>query len=145
MKAIAAVVHEGCFEVDEARICLQAMDPSNIAMVDFELPGEFFDDCRCEGEPRISIMIGELLKFLDRVERNERVEIRLDEEKARLVIQCTRPGHTRRHCGGHFFFLSLGSLGFSPKASACFLMSPRSRLMPAPCRYPTPPSSGGPS
>jgi len=96
VKAIAAVVDEGCFEVDETRICLLAMDSSRVAMVDFELPREFFDEYRCEDDLRISIMIGEFLKFLDRVDRDERVEIRLEEEKARLVIRCTRPGHTRR-------------------------------------------------
>jgi len=96
VKAIAAVVQEGCFNVDETRIWLLAMDPSHIAMVYFELPMEFFDGYLCEGEQRISIRIGEFLKFLDRVERDERVEIRLERERARLVIRCTRPGHTRR-------------------------------------------------
>ena len=66
------------------------------AMVDFELPRAFFDKYICEGEPRLSIRIGEFLKFLDRVERDERVKISLDEEWARLVIQCRRPGHSRR-------------------------------------------------
>ena len=96
VKALDAVVEEGCFEMDKARICLLAMDPSNVAMVDFELPGDFFDEYRCEDETRLFIRIGEFLKFLDRVERDEGVKIRLDEEKARLFIQCTRPGHTRR-------------------------------------------------
>lgn len=96
VKAIAAVVQEGCFNVDETRICLLAMDPSHVAMVSFELPRAFFDGYRCDGEQMISIRIGEFLKFLDRVERDERVEIRLDEDRARLVIRCIRPGHTRR-------------------------------------------------
>ena len=93
VKAIAAVVQEGCFNVDEARIWLLAIDPSHVAMVYFELPMEFFDGYLCEGTPRISLRIGEFLKFLD---RDERVEIRLERERARLVIRCTRPGHTRR-------------------------------------------------
>ena len=96
VKALAAVVDEGCFNVDESRISLLAMDSSRIALVDFELPGEFFDEYRCEGEPRIFINIGEFLKFLDRVERDERVKISLDEERARLVIRCIRQGHSRR-------------------------------------------------
>ena len=96
VKAIAAVVEEGCFNVDETGIRLLAMDPSHVAMVDFELPGAFFDGYKCEGEPKLFINIGEFLKFLDRVERDEGVKIRLDEEKARLVVRCTRPGHTRR-------------------------------------------------
>ena len=96
VKALAAVVDEGCFNVDEARIWLLTMDPSHVAMVDFELPGEFFDEYRCDGEPRIFIKIDEFLKFLDRVERDERVKISLDEERARLVIQCISQGHSRR-------------------------------------------------
>ena len=83
VKAIAAVVEEGCFNVDETGIRLLAMDPSRIAMVDFELPHGFFDGYRCEGEQRISIQVGEFLRFLDRVER---VEMRLEEEEeARLA------------------------------------------------------------
>ena len=33
-----AVVGEGCFDIDVEKIKLLAMDPSHIAMVDFELP-----------------------------------------------------------------------------------------------------------
>jgi len=95
VKALAAVVDEGCFHVDEARISLLGMDSSHVAMVDFELPGEFFDGYLCEGTPRIFINIGEFLRFLDRVERDEMVKIKLDEERARLMVQCTRPGHIR--------------------------------------------------
>ena len=96
VKALASIIEEGCFNIDGEKIELLAMDPSHVAMVDFELPREFFDSYVCEGEPRLFINIGEFLKFLDRVERDERVKIRLDEDQARLVIQCIRTGHTRR-------------------------------------------------
>jgi len=96
VRAIAAVVDEGCFNIDTERMTLLAMDSSRVALVDFELPGEFFDGYRCDGEPRIFIKIDEFLKFLDRVERDERVKISLDEERARLVIRCIRQGHSRR-------------------------------------------------
>lgn len=96
MKALSAVVDEGCFNMNEARISLLAMDSSHVAMVDFELPGAFFDSYVCEGEPRLFINIGEFLKFLETIEKEDRVKIRLDEERARLMIQCIRPGHIRR-------------------------------------------------
>ena len=96
VKAIAAVVDEGCFDKDGEKIKLLAMDPSHFAMVDFELPEEFFDGYLCEGEPWLSLRIGEFLKFLNRVERDERVKIRLEEEQGRLSIQCTHLGHTHR-------------------------------------------------
>ena len=96
VKALSVIVEEGSFNMDGEQMRLLAMDPSHVAMVDFELPKEFFDKYLCEGEPKLSINIGEFLKFLERVERDEQVKIRLDEEQARVIIQCKRGGHTRR-------------------------------------------------
>jgi len=96
VRALSVIVDEGSFSIEGEQVRLLAMDPSHVAMVDFELPSGFFDRYACEGEPRLSVNIGELLKFLERVERDEEVRIRLEEEQARLVIQCKRGGHTRR-------------------------------------------------
>lgn len=82
--------------MNEAQIKLLAMDPSHVAMVDFELPSSFFDSYQCEGEPKLSINIKEFLRFLDRVDRDEQVRIVLNDEKARLIIHCKRGGHSRR-------------------------------------------------
>jgi proliferating cell nuclear antigen len=96
VKALSDIVKKGFLNIDEGKIQLRAMDPNHVAMVDFELPREFFDRYLCEGEPRISIRIGEFLKFLNRVEKDEQLTIKLDEEQLRLVIQCRRGGHIRR-------------------------------------------------
>lgn len=96
VKALSVIVEEGTFTMNDAQLKLLAMDPSHVAMVDFELPGEFFDSYKCEGEPRLCVNIKEFLRFLDRVERDEEVRIVLNEEKARLVIHCRRGGHSRR-------------------------------------------------
>ena len=96
VKALSVIVEEGTFTMNEAQLKLLAMDPSHVAMVDFELPGTFFDSYRCEGEPKLSINIKEFLRFLDRVDRDEQVRIVLNTEKARLVIHCKRGGHSRR-------------------------------------------------
>jgi len=96
VKALSVIVEEGSFNMDEAQMKLLAMDPSHVAMVDFEMPREFFDRYLCEGESKLSINIGEFLKFLERVDREEQVKIKLDEDQAKLTIQCKRGGHTRR-------------------------------------------------
>lgn len=96
VKALSVIVEEGTFVMNEAQMKLLAMDPSHVAMVDFELPSEFFDSYKCEGEPKLSINIKEFLRFLDRVDRDEQVRIVLNEDKARLVIHCKRGGHSRR-------------------------------------------------
>jgi len=43
-------VDEGCFNMDEARIWLMEMNSSRAAMLDSELPWEFFDNYLCERE-----------------------------------------------------------------------------------------------
>jgi proliferating cell nuclear antigen len=96
VKALSVIVEEGTFNMNEAQVKLLAMDPSHVAMVDFELPSSFFDSYKCEGEPKLTINIKEFLRFLDRVDRDENVRIVLNEEKARLVIHCKRGGHSRR-------------------------------------------------
>lgn len=96
VKALSVIVEEGTFVMNESQIKLLAMDPSHVAMVDFELPSTFFDSYKCEGEPKLSINIKEFLRFLDRVDRDEQVRIVLNDEKARLVIHCKRGGHNRR-------------------------------------------------
>jgi len=96
VKALSVIVDEGTFNIDEAQMKLLAMDPSHVAMVDFELPNEFFDKYTCDGENRLTLNIGEFLKFIDRVDKDENVKIKLDEENARLTIHCKRGGHTRR-------------------------------------------------
>lgn len=96
VKALSVIVEEGTFTMNEAQLKLLAMDPSHVAMVDFELPGSFFESYKCEGDPKLSINIKEFLRFLDRVDRDEHVKILLNEDKARLVIRCKRGGHSRR-------------------------------------------------
>ncbi len=96
VKALSVIVEEGTFTMNEAQLKLLAMDPSHVAMVDFELPSSFFDKYVSEGEPKLSINIKEFLRFLDRVDRDEEVRIVLNEEKARLIIHCKRGGHSRR-------------------------------------------------
>jgi proliferating cell nuclear antigen len=96
IKALSVIVEEGTFNLNEAQMKLLAMDPSHVAMVDFELPNEFFDKYKCDGESKLTLNIGEFLKFIDRVEKDEQVTIKLDEENARLIIRCKRGGHTRR-------------------------------------------------
>ncbi len=95
VKAISVVVEEGSFRIDEELMRLLAMDPSHVAMVDFELPKGFFDRYSAGEEVRLTMNMRELLRFLDRVERGEQLKIKLDEEQSRIIIECRRGGHIR--------------------------------------------------
>jgi proliferating cell nuclear antigen len=96
IKSLSVIVEEGCFNLGEDQMGLLAMDPSHVAMVDFELPKEAFGNYLCEKEKKLSINITEFLRFIDRVERDEYVKIWLNEEAMKLVIECSRGGHMRQ-------------------------------------------------
>jgi len=84
--AISTLVDEATFNLSPEGIELRAMDPSRVAMIDFEWPKTVFDEYLCSEATKMCINISELLKLLRRTGRNESVELSLDEKTGRLKI-----------------------------------------------------------
>ena len=82
--AISTLVDEGSFDVDENGIKLRAMDPSHVAMVDFEWPKTVFDEYACDKPTKLCVNISEMLKFLRRIGSDESIELSVDPKRARL-------------------------------------------------------------
>ena len=86
ISAIAILVDEATFRIEPDGIKLRAMDPSRVAMVDFEWPKTVFDEYTCMQPTKMCINVGELLKLLKRAGKNESVELSLDEQTGKLRI-----------------------------------------------------------
>jgi proliferating cell nuclear antigen len=84
--AISTLVDEATFSLSPEGIRLRAMDPSRVAMVDFEWPKTIFDEYACSENMKMCINVSELLKLLKRAGKNESVELSLDEKTGRLKI-----------------------------------------------------------
>jgi len=84
--AISTLVDEATFDLSPEGIKLRAMDPSRVAMIDFEWPKTVFDEYLCSEAAKMCINVSELLKLLRRTGRNESVELSLDEKTGRLKI-----------------------------------------------------------
>jgi len=84
--AISILVDEATFDVSPEGIKLRAMDPSRVAMVDFEWPKTVFDDYSCGETMKMCINISEMLKLLRRTGKDESVELSLDEKTGKLKI-----------------------------------------------------------
>ena len=83
--AIVTLIDEGEFEIADDGIKLRAMDPSQIAMVDFFFPKAAFE--KYEITPtRIGINFEDLDKVMARARAGEKLTIKLDDSKARLVL-----------------------------------------------------------
>ncbi len=86
VSAIAILVDEATFKLDPEGIKLRAMDPSRVAMVDFEWPKTIFEEYTCTEPTKMCINISELLKLLKRAGKDEALELSLDEKTAKLQL-----------------------------------------------------------
>ena len=87
--AISILIDEATFKIDEEGLKLRAMDPSRVAMIDFEWPKTIFEEYECVSPSKICINISELLKLLRRAGKSEAVNLSLDEKTGRLQIVVT--------------------------------------------------------
>ncbi len=87
--AISILVDEATFKIDPEGLKLRAMDPSRVAMIDFEWPKSIFQEFICTEPTKICLNISELLKLLKRAGKEEAVELALDEKTGRLLVTIT--------------------------------------------------------
>lgn len=87
--AISILIDEATFKIEPDGLKLRAMDPSRVAMIDFEWPKSIFEEYECSETSKICINISELLKLLRRAGKSEVVELSLDEKTGRLQILVT--------------------------------------------------------
>jgi proliferating cell nuclear antigen len=87
--SISILVDEATFKLDPEGIKLRAMDPSRVAMIDFEWPKSVFDEYECPEPTKMCINLGELLKLLKRAGKDEVLELVLDEKTAKLQLKIT--------------------------------------------------------
>jgi len=85
--AISILVDEATFKIDPDGLKLRAMDPSRVAMIDFEWPKTLFTEYEATEPSRMCINISELLKLLKRAQKDESVELTLDDKTGRLQVK----------------------------------------------------------
>ncbi len=86
LRAISTIVDEATFVIGMDGIKLRAMDPSRVAMVDFEMKKTSFDEYEVEEETRICVSLKELLKLLRRAGKDDLIELSLDRESGHFLV-----------------------------------------------------------
>ncbi len=86
LSSIAIIVDEATFRLDQEGMKLRAMDPSRVAMIDFEWPKTAFDEYMCTDTTKMCVNVSEMLKLLKRAGREEPLELSLDEKTGKLQI-----------------------------------------------------------
>jgi len=84
--SISILVDEATFKLDAEGMKLRAMDPSRVAMIDFEWPKTVFEEYTCTEPTKMCINVTELLKLLKRASKDETLELSIDEKTAKLQV-----------------------------------------------------------
>lgn len=92
VEAIAALIDEGTLQVDSSGIKLRAMDPSQIALVDFLLPSKAFEKFKCENPMSLGIDFTELSKITKRSRPEDKIDMSLKDNRLKIVYR----GETKR-------------------------------------------------
>ena len=87
ISAISILVDEATFKIDPESMKLRAMDPSRVAMIDFEWPKAIFEEYATSEPTKMCINVSELLKLLRRASKDEAVELSLDEKTGKLLVK----------------------------------------------------------
>ncbi|MEM4663051.1 MAG: proliferating cell nuclear antigen (pcna) [Candidatus Diapherotrites archaeon] len=87
IEAIAALIDEAEFIVNEKGLTLKATDPSQIAMVDFELPREAFKEFDVKQEIRIGADMDYFRQIMSRAKADDSLILELTSEKNSLNIK----------------------------------------------------------
>jgi proliferating cell nuclear antigen len=87
IEAIAALIDEGTLHIEKDGLKLRAMDPSQIALVDFMLPTSSFDEYKVDAHTSVVIDFAELSKITKRAKPEDKVELSLEENRLKMVFK----------------------------------------------------------
>jgi proliferating cell nuclear antigen len=78
--AIASIIDEGTFRIDEEGLHLRAMDPSQIALVDFEMPSSAFEEYKVDKQVDVGIDFTDLNRIMKRLKPEDKLHLSLDKQ-----------------------------------------------------------------
>ena len=86
ISAMSNLIEEALFKLTPDGIKMKAMDPSHVALVDFELPAAAFADYEVKRAVSLGINLAEMNKIMARAKAEDEFFMELDEEKNRLSL-----------------------------------------------------------
>lgn len=83
---ISELIHEGLFQISPDSLYLRASDRATVAVVDFELKKDAFDEYECDEEKEIGLNLEDFLEILKRVKGKDTLTLELSEDESRLKM-----------------------------------------------------------
>ncbi|MBU2638157.1 MAG: proliferating cell nuclear antigen (pcna) [Nanoarchaeota archaeon] len=89
---LSELVTEATFKMTKNGMELLAIDPANVAMVDFKIFPEAFAEYEVEKEIELSVNLDNLKAILKRSKPEDNILVSLDKEKSRLKVELVGDG-----------------------------------------------------
>ena len=86
MKTISDLISEGLFQLEEDGLKLIAADPAMVALVDFKIEKDNFEDYQISEEEKVGLNLENLYSILRRADSNDTITLELDEEQSKFHI-----------------------------------------------------------
>lgn len=86
IETISNIIDEGIFQIDEDGISLMATDRAMVAVVDFEMNRDAFEEYEVEGETNIGLNMPHLVSILKRIKPEDQLILKLDEDDNKLNL-----------------------------------------------------------
>ncbi|RLE53557.1 MAG: proliferating cell nuclear antigen (pcna) [Candidatus Methanomethylicota archaeon] len=85
--AISMLIEEASFIATPNGLMLRAMDPSRVAMVDFELQPLGFEEYSCDSEVVLGVNFDDIKKVMKRASASDKLELEHDPVQNRLKVK----------------------------------------------------------
>lgn len=89
VNAIAVLVDEPRFKVEQDCVKVRELDPSRVAMIDFVLPKSFFAEYEIDKNTKMCVMITAFLKLLKRAGEGEEITLFFDDYSQKVEVKIT--------------------------------------------------------
>ncbi|MCD4808080.1 MAG: DNA polymerase sliding clamp [Methanococcoides sp.] len=86
IETLSVLVDEARFRISPEGVIVRAVDPANVAMVSFDLTPEAFDDFEAD-DCELGLDLSRINDILGVADRDDKVQMELDEESKKLKIQ----------------------------------------------------------
>ncbi|MFP4116009.1 MAG: proliferating cell nuclear antigen (pcna) [Candidatus Aenigmatarchaeota archaeon] len=84
VSTISELIHEGIFKISSDSLYLRASDRATVAVVDFKLEREAFEEFECDEEMQIGVNLEDLLEILKRAKKNDSLTLEVSDDASRL-------------------------------------------------------------
>ncbi|MFB6209527.1 MAG: proliferating cell nuclear antigen (pcna) [Candidatus Nanohaloarchaea archaeon] len=87
MKTISDLISEGLFQLKEDGIHLIAADPAMVALVDFKIEEDVFEEYELDGESKVGLNLENLYSILRRANSSDTLTFEVDEDESKFNIR----------------------------------------------------------